>query len=126
MDWSQVQNIIFSCVGIVLTGLCSWLTTKLITWLNTKIKDKKVAGYITSITEIVMSAVKQVMQTYVDSLKQEGAFTEDKQKEALEKCLTIIESQLTDELKSYITENFGDMTSYLQTQVEAMIYNLKK
>lgn len=126
MDWSQIQNIIFSCIGIVLTGLCSWITTKIITWLNTKIKDKKVAGYVTSIAEIVMNAVKEVMQTYVDSLKQEGAFTEEKQKIALEKCLVIIESQLTDELKTYINENFGDMTSYLKTQVEAMIYNLKK
>lgn len=126
MDWSQIQGIIISGVGVVITGLCSWLTTRLVAWLNTKINDKKVAGYLSSITEIVMSAVKQVMQTYVDSLKQEGAFTEEKQKEALEKCLTIIESQLTDELKTYITNNFGDMTSYLKTQVEAMIYNLKK
>lgn len=126
MDVTQIQNIVFSCVGIILTGLCSWLTTKLITWLNTKISDKKVAGYVTSITEIVMNAVKQVMQTYVDSLKQQDAFTEEKQKEALDKCLTIIESQLTDELKTYIKDNFGDMTEYLKTQVEAMIYNLKK
>lgn len=126
MDWSQIQNIIFSCLGIVLTGLCSWITTKIITWLNAKISDKKLASYATSIAEIVMSAVKQVMQTYVDSLKQEDAFTEEKQKIALDKCLTIIESQLTDELKKYIQNNFGDMTDYLKTQVEAMIYTLKK
>ena len=41
------------------------------------------------------------------------------------KALAIIQSQLTDELKAYIQENFGDMQSWLLSKIEAIIYSLK-
>ena len=72
-----------------------------------------------------MNSVKTIMQTYVESLKQEGAFTEEKQKEALVKCLDIVKTQLTPELTTYIKENFGDIEEYLRTLIEDAIYSLK-
>ena len=35
---AELTNIIFSVIGIVLTGLASWGTAVLIKWLNSKIK----------------------------------------------------------------------------------------
>ena len=61
-----------------------------------------------------------------DTLKKEGKFDEAAQKEAKEKAYAIITGQLTEELRKYITDNFGDMKEYLMNQIEAMIYNLKK
>ena len=72
-----------------------------------------------------MSSVQTITQTYVDSLKKEGAFTEEAQKEAFNKCLALIKSQLTPELLEYIKNNFGDMETYLKTQIESMINSLK-
>lgn len=72
-----------------------------------------------------MSSVQTITQTYVESLKKENAFTAEAQKEAYEKCLSLIKTQLTPELTEYITNNFGDMETYLKTQIEAMINNLK-
>ena len=66
-----------------------------------------------------------MFQTYVESLKKEGAFTSEKQKEALAKCLTIIEGSLSTELKDYIVNNYGDMEAYLKTLIESTIYSLK-
>lgn len=121
----EVLNIIWSAVGIIVTGLMSWATARLVAFLNSKIKDAKVRQWATDLTNIIMSSVRTIAQTYVDSLKQKGAFTEEKQKEAFNKCLDLIKSQLTPELKKYIEDNFGDMEAYLKTQIEAMIKSMK-
>ena len=121
----EFLNILWTAVGVVITGLVSWATTALVAWLNSKIKNEKVAKFTTDLTNIVGTAVKTIMQTYVDSLKQEGAFTEEKQKEALQKCLNIVLNQLTPELTKYIQDNFGDIQEYITTLIESSIYSLK-
>ena len=114
----EVLNIIWSAVGVIVTGLISWATTKLIALMNSKIKDTQVKRWATDLTSIIMNSVLTVTQTYVDNLKKENAFTKDK-------CLALIQNQLTPELKKYIEDNFGDIQVYLKTQIEAMIKSLK-
>lgn len=122
----QFWTIFWSAVGIIITGLASWLTTVGVNWLNTKIKDKKVVMWTTQIYQIVMNAVQAVFQSFVDVLKKEGKFNEAAQKEAKDRAYKIIVNELTPELKDYITANFGDMKEYLMNQIEAIIYQLKK
>lgn len=122
----QFITLLWSALGIIVTGLISWCTSALIAWLNTKIKDKKMAEKATALINIVMDAVKAVFQSFVQTLKDNGKFNEAAQKEAKEKALAIINGQLTDELKKYIQDNFGDIQSYLETLIESVIYNLKK
>jgi hypothetical protein len=121
----ELMKVILMIVGTVGTGLATWLTTVIITWLNSKIKNNKLARWSTAVTKIIMEAVQSVFQTYVEALKKEGKFTEAEQRIANEKALFIIKSQLTDELIKYIKENFGDMEVFLKEQIEAMIYQLK-
>lgn len=121
----EVLNIIWSAVGVVITGLLSWATTALVGLLNSKIKDTKVKKWATDIAQIVMNSVMTITQTYVDNLKKENAFTKEAQKEAFNQCLTLVQNQLTPELKKYIEDNFGDIQVYLKTQIEAMIKSLK-
>lgn len=118
--------IFWSAIGVILTGLTTWLTTVAVNFLNQKIKDKKLARWSSELFQIIMSAVQTVFQEFVDVLKKEGKFTPEAQKEAKERAYKIITSQLTPELQSYISDNFGDMKDYLMNQIEAMIYNLKK
>lgn len=125
MNWNEITTIIFSGIGVIITGLCTWISSRLISWLNSKIKDKQLAKWSTALATIILDSVKNVFQTYVESLKQEGAFTKEKQEEALTKCLDIIKNQLTPELKEYVQTNFGDMETYLKNQIEAVIYSLK-
>ena len=122
---AEAWNIIWSVVGIVATGLVSWATTALVAWLNTKIKNEKAAKWASDLTSIVSNAVLSVTQTFVDAMKKAGKFDEAAAKEAKDKALSIITSQLTPELKDYITSNFGDMTEYLSNLVEAMVQSLK-
>ncbi len=122
----QFYTILWSAVGIILTGLASWLTATGVSFLNQKIKDKKIARWASEVFQIIMNAVQTVFQTYVEELKEKGKFGEEEAKKAKERAYKIITSQLTDELKSYITENFGDMKEYIMNQIEAQIYMLKK
>lgn len=121
----EILNIIWSAVGVVVTGLLSWATTALISFLNSKIKDSKVKKWSTDLSQIIMSSVMTITQTYVDSLKKEDAFTKEAQEEAFKKCLELIMSQLTPELKKYISDNYGDMSAYLKAQIESLIKSMK-
>ena len=121
----EVLNIIWSAVGVIITGLLSWATTALVGLLNSKIKDTKVKKWATDIAQIVMNSVMTITQTYVDNLKKENAFTKEAQQEAFRKCLELVQIQITPELKKYIEDNFGDMQVYLKTQIEVMIKSFK-
>ena len=118
-------TILWSVVGLIATGLATWLTSFVVGWLNQKIKDKKIARWSTTLFEIIMRAVQTIFQDFVETLKNNNKFTPEAQKEAKDRAYNIIVSQLTPELTKYITDNFGDMKEYLFNQIEAMIYQLK-
>ena len=118
--------IFWSAVGTALTALFAWLTTVITNAINTNVKDKKNANHLNAINLIVLNAVQNIFQSFVDTMKKNGKFDEEAQKEAKERALTIIKSQLTPELKDYIVSNFGDIEEYLKTKIEATIYQLKK
>ena len=126
MNLDAFWPIFWSIIGTAGTALATWLTTYIVGLLNQKIKDKKLARWASELWQIIMTAVQTVFQSFVDTLKKEGKFDENAQKEAKERAYNIIVSQLTPELSKYIKENFGDMKEYLMNQIEAMIYNLKK
>ena len=121
----EVLPILYSVLGTAITALVSWAVSLLISWLNKKIKDEKVRKWTTDITKIITDAVMSVFQTFVETLKKNGKFDENAQKEAKDKCLDIIMNQLTPDMKNYITENFGDLKEWLSHQIEAIIYSLK-
>lgn len=121
----EVLNILLSALGVLLTGLAGFAVTKFTQWINQKIGDSKAANYLSTILEITMNCVKEVYQTYVEKLKEQGSFDADAQKAALDACLTKIKTQLAPELITYITTHFGDMNTYLISLIESTIYSLK-
>ena len=121
----EVLNIILSAVSIIVTGLASWGVGVLIAWMNTKIKDQKMAKHLSAVTLIVSDAVMNVFQSFVETLKTNGNFNEEAQKEAKQKAMDIIMNQLTPELKDYITSNFGELEYWLNNKIESVIYTLK-
>lgn len=123
MNW---QEILISVVTVVLTGLATWAVTALTGWLNEKLKDKKSHRYALAILEVVTSCVKATYQTYVEAIKGTDMWTKETQEKALKMALESAKAQLDDELKGYITENFGGVDQYIIGLIEAVIYDLKK
>ena len=122
MDW---QTTLLSIVSIVLTALVTWASERLISYLNTKITNAKYANYLTDAVEIVTRAVKSTYQTYVEALKDKNIFTEEAQKEALTRATNLAMSQLSQELQTFITTNFGDLEGWIQNVIESSLYDLK-
>ena len=93
--------------------------------ISSKIDNDKTEKYVTEATTIVLDAVKCVFQTYVEALKKEGNFGKDAQLIALNKAKDIVLTQLSEDIKDYINKNFGDVDTWINTQIEASINTLK-
>ena len=118
-------NILSVVVTAIVLPLISFLGFKLSQFLNSKIKDEKAKTLLNQANEIVINAVRSVFQTYVESLKNSGSFNEDAQAIALGKAKAIINAELTEELKTFLIQNYGDLTSWIANSIEASIYKLK-
>lgn len=118
-------NILSCIVTVIILPLITLLGSKLIKWISKKIDDENVEKNLIKATNIILDAVKYVLQTYVDNLKKEGKFTKDAQLIAFNKAKEIVSSQFNEEIKSYIKDNFGDIDSWIDVQIEASINNLK-
>lgn len=118
-------NILAAVTTCIILPLISFLGIKLSQWLSTKIKDEKAAVLFTKAVDIVTNAVRITFQTYVESLKNSGSFGKEEQLIAFEKAKAIITSELTEDLKTFIVQNYGDLQTWISNQIEATIYKLK-
>lgn len=122
---TEVMNIIFSALGIIITGLATWGTTVIVNWLNSNIKNKKLAALSETILIIVSNAVKATYQTYVESIKGTDMWTEEAQKKALQDALTMAKNSLTVEALKFIEERHGDIDTYIINLIHSILYDLK-
>lgn len=120
-----ILNIISVVVTAVILPLISYAGARLITWLNAKIKDENTKQQLTVATDIVTNAVRSVFQTYVEALKKNGTFDKESQKVALIKAKNDALAQMTDETKEYITKKYGNLETWIITQIESTINILK-
>lgn len=122
MDWTEI---VFSLVSVVLTALASWGVSKLIAFLNSKIENEKAAELATDAVRAVYNAVKATYQTYVQAIKGTDMWTAEAQEKALKMALETAKASMTEEVKAYIKEHFGDLDEWLKSQTESTLYDLK-
>lgn len=120
-----LMNVLSAVVTAVILPLISIGGARLITLINEKIKNDEAVKTLTTATDIVTNAVRSVFQTYVESLKNAGSFDKDAQEIALSKAKEVAMAQMSEEVKSYITTNYGSLEEWLTVQIEATINMLK-
>ncbi len=118
-------SILSTLVTAVVLPLIIMAGNRLIRWLNTKIKQEKEAEYFARVNAIISSSVRHVMQTCVESFTNDGFFDEDAKLKTFELCKGMIEQQLTEGMKFFLKESFGDYVIWIETQIEAGIYTLR-
>lgn len=118
-------NIISVVVTSIVLPLLSIAGAKLLQLINLKINNNKAANFLSTATTIIINAVRSVFQTYVEALKKEDKFDEASQKLALLKARDIALNQMTDDVKNYITSTYGDLDTWINTNIEATINILK-
>ena len=89
--------------------------------LKTKVKNETAQKYIDMIADTVMTCVTATTQTYVDSLKAQGKFDAEAQKEAFNRSLKAILTSLSVDAIQYIEEISGDVELYLTQKIEAAV-----
>lgn len=125
MNWLELLYEIFRVCIIPMLGI---LTTYLVKYI--KARGEKMAidvdnelgnKYITMLTTTITECVIATNQTYVDSLKQQGKFDAEAQKQAFVLTYNSVLGILSEEAKKYLENAYGDLTLYLTQKIEAEV-----
>lgn len=113
-----IQYLAYAVITVSIPILTKYITN----WLRAKTNETEYSD----IAEIVISAVEETNQTYVDELKEAGNFTEEAQSIALNKSLTKAISLLSDDFKKLIHASSDSIEVYLTTLIESYIKSKKE
>lgn len=113
---------------LVLFPLMGIGTVYLIALISNKIKQIKqntdndlLDKYLSMLENTITDCVIATTQTYVDSLKKQGAFDADAQKVAFTKTYTNVMKILTEDAKEYLEQALGDLESYIYNKIESEV-----
>ena len=128
----MTMTLLAEIMEVVVIPLLGILTAYIIRLVNAKIEDisnkreneleKKYLDMLgTTITDCVMATT----QTYVESLKKQGSFDAEAQKEAFNQTYNAVMDILSEDAKDYLTEAVGDLQLYITQKIEAEVKNNK-
>jgi hypothetical protein len=125
MEWLPLLYQILEVCVIPLLGI---LTAYFVKWVNAKsveiqhkVDNDTADKYIAMLDDTICACVIATTQTYVEALKKDNAFTKEAQKEAFNLTFNAVMSVLTDEAKKYLSEVYGDLTTYITNKIEAEV-----
>lgn len=120
----MLQKIFEVCI-IPLLGI---LTGYLILFINKKSKELQAQTdnelykkYINMLEQTIVNCVIATNQTYVDALKEQGAFDAEAQKEAFRRTYDQVMTILNDDAKVYLEAAVGDLNAYITSMIEAQV-----
>jgi polyhydroxyalkanoate synthesis regulator phasin len=120
----QLQEILYTALGVLLTGAISYLFMLLRTFTLSKIKNEELKQIVGAGLTVVETVVADVSENFVKELKKQGKFNKEAAEEALRLTVAKARVQITAETQALITKHFGDFEQWLSTQIEAVIaYN---
>ena len=125
MDFQTLIPIIFQ---VCLIPFLAILTKYLVAWIQVKTKEltdtkdnEMFTKYMTLLSDTVINCVVTTNQTYVNTLKEQGKFDAEAQKEAFNKTYEAVMRILTDDAKKYLSEMLGDLDLYINTMIESQV-----
>lgn len=125
MEWAVIIQEVFTVVLIPLLGLA---TKYLITFVNLKAEElkqkaelEKYNKYIDMLNTTITNVVTATNQTYVNSLKEQGKFDAEAQKEAFRRSYETIIGILGEEAQRYLNAAIGDLNAYITNSIERQV-----
>lgn len=122
MNW---QTILIEIAAAVLAALGSWVLIKVKSLLTAKIKNQKAQTLLSNALDGIAAVVKATYQTFVEAIKGSPEWNAETQKQALQQATNAAQAQMSQEVKTYIQTNFGDVEKWIKAQIEATLYDLK-
>ena len=125
MEWMVLLQQIFEmCIipllGVLTLYIVQYIRTKTAE-LNNKNDNEMLSKYITMLSDTVIDCVIATNQTYVDSLKAQGKFDAEAQKIAFEMTYNAVIKVLNNDAKEYLTNIYGDLSTYITNMIEAEV-----
>ena len=124
----EITELIKQIFEVCLFPLLGVLTTFLILFINKKSQELKATTdnelyhkYIDMLEETVVNCVIATNQTYVDSLKKQGKFDLEAQKEAFSRTYNQVMLILADDAKIYLESAVGDLNAYITNMIETQV-----
>lgn len=130
MDWNALSQTVLE---MILIPLLIAGTSFLIAFLNAKKKellaktDNEIfKKYIEMLDKTIVDCVLATNQTYVESLKSNGAFTLEAQQNAFKQTYEAVMAVLTDDAKEYLNEVIKDLNTYITNKIESQVVVAKQ
>lgn len=128
----ELQELILTIFQVCIIPLLGVLTTFFVKWVNAKsaeiqtnIDDATLRKYMGMLTETIADCVVATNQTFVETLKAQGKFDEEAQKEAFRQTSMAVIQILSEDAKDYLSSAVGDLETYITKKIEAEV-NLNK
>lgn len=111
---------IIPLLGVLVGFLVKWINSKS-KEIQTNIDNETLNKYLQMLTETVTDCVIATNQTYVESLKLQGSFDAEAQKQAFNMTCTAVLDILSDDAKIYLTAAVGDLQTLITKKIEAEV-----
>lgn len=114
-----------ACIPIITVYFGKFIYAK---WEETRgnIKNTEVQKTLDEVVEMVVNVVQATNQVMVDTLKKKGEFTQEAATEAFNKSKETALKMLSEEAAEIIASVYGDVSTYMDTLIEATVRDLKK
>jgi hypothetical protein len=131
----QLQDIFFTYIlpalALILTTITSWVGTVIVKYLTDKRDDRKLKEALERANKEIMNAVSAVMQSFVNSLKEDGRWTPETEQEARDKAFLAAKSAIGPLmwrlLEVYFTKDgVSVVDQWCYTQIDALVEPIKK
>ena len=130
MDYLALLQQIFEVCVVPLLGVLTAYIVKYIQVKSAEITKNTdntlIDKYTGMLADTISACVLATNQTYVEALKKQGNFDAEAQKIAFNMTLDAVMNILSEDAKKYLSEAFGDLNSYIASQIEASININKK
>ena len=130
MDYLALLQQIFEVCVVPLLGVLTAYIVKYIQVKSAEITKNTdntlIDKYTGMLADTISACVLATNQTYVEALKKQGNFDAEAQKIAFNMTLDAVMNILSKDAKEYLSEAFGDLNSYIASQIEASININKK
>ena len=127
-----MNELVHELLYVVITAAVPVITVYISTYLRKKFDQVEsdmdnliINNTISDVMDLIIQVVSSTSQTYVDSLKESGTFTEESQKIAFNRTKETILSLLSTESKEIIKSLYTDIDKWLDIQIEAAVRDQK-
>lgn len=90
-----------------------------------KIKNENIKNIVKDAEDLVCQAVMHISQTFVESLKKSGDFTEIQQEKAFDKAKEEVIELIPNKTVDTLSDLYGDFDLWLDSKIEQMVLTLK-